>query len=58
MQEVFDGQPLLFLALDIEDDIALVHHDQAVPVMDSVPHIMRNHQRGQPVPRDDPLRRI
>ena len=46
MHQIFHGQFLFFIAADIENDTAVVHHDQAVAVGDSVTHIMGDHQCG------------
>ena len=46
-------QHLLFFALHINDDLALVEHDQAVAVGDGIPHIVGDHQSGEMVLRYD-----
>ena len=43
----------LLLAADVENDAALVHHDQPVAVLDRVCHVVGDHQRGQLVLVDD-----
>ena len=53
MQKIFNGQLLLFFAADVENDAALVHHDQTIAVGDGVLHIVCDHQSGQAVLPDD-----
>ena len=47
LKKVGHGEVLLFLTRDIEDDAALVQHDEAVAVLDGVAHVVRDHQRGE-----------
>ena len=55
LQQVADLQVLLFLAAHIVDDVTLVHHDQAVAVLDGILHVVGDHQGGQVVFLDDLL---
>ena len=48
-QQVGDLQLLLLLAGDVVDDVALVHHDEAVAVLDGILHIVGDHHGGQMV---------
>ena len=43
----------LFFPADIINHAAFMHHNQAVAVLDGIPHIMGNHQGGQVVFMDD-----
>ena len=42
-------QVLLLFPGDIIDDVALVHHDQAVAVLDGILHVVGDHHGGQAV---------
>ena len=55
-QQVGDLQVLLFIARDVVDDVTLVHHDEAVAVLDGVLHVVGDHHGGQVVLLND-LRR-
>lgn len=43
LKEVGLGKAAFFLAGDVEDDAASVHHDKAVAVADGVCHVVRYH---------------
>ena len=47
MQKIFDGEFILFLALDVENDLALIHHDQTIAVGDGILHVVGDHEGGQ-----------
>src|SRR5262245_57083421 len=49
-------EPRFFLAADIQDHLALMHHHQPVPVAQRVLHVVRHHQRGQLVIANHPVR--
>ena len=58
MEELLHREPFLFLPGDIVEDGPAVHHDEAVPDRDGVPHIMRDHQRRELVLLDDLPRKL
>ena len=58
VQQLFDGEVFLFFSGDVEDDVSLVHHDQAVAVGDGVAHVVRDHQRRQMILMDDLIRQF
>ena len=47
MKQVINRQALFFLAADIENDLAGIHHNEAVTVGDGVLHIVGDHQGGE-----------
>ena len=49
-------QILLFLTGHVIDDVALVHHDEAVAILDGILHVMGDHHGGQVVFLHDPGR--
>ena len=42
-------QILLFLTGHVIDDVALVHHDEAVAILDGILHVMGDHHGGEVV---------
>ena len=44
VHELCDGEIFLFFALDIEEDLAAEHHDQAVAAAQGVTHVVRDHE--------------
>ena len=56
MHQVLHSELLLVLAGNVQNDAPFVHHDQAVAVGNGVAHIVGDHQRGQMVLADDPVR--
>ena len=45
-QQVIDGQTIPFFSLNIQDNMSAVHHQGAVAQIQSILHVMGNHQRG------------
>ena len=54
-EQVFDGQVGFFFAADVEEDVPVVHHDQAVAEAQGVAHVVGDHQGGQLLLADDAL---
>ncbi len=52
------GETLFLLAPHVQDDPALVHHDQTVAVADRVAHVVGDHQRGQMLLGHDAVRQL
>ena len=48
-QQVRNMQILLFLTGHVIDDVALVHHDEAVAILDGILHVMGDHHGGEVV---------
>lgn len=48
----------LFLALNIENDVSLVHHDEAGAVADGVLHVVGYHHCGEIVFLDDAVGKL
>ena len=48
-QQIRNMQILLFLTGHVIDDVALVHHDEAVAILDGILHVMGDHHGGQVV---------
>ena len=46
-KQLCNGELLFLLARDIDRNVTVVHHDQAIAVYDSIVHIVRDHQRGE-----------
>lgn len=42
----------LFLG-DVEEDLAAVHHDEAVAELEGVAHVVSDHERREALSRDD-----
>ena len=55
-EQVLLRELLFLLTLDIEDDVALVHHDEAVAVNDGVLHVVGDHHGGELVFAHDAVR--
>ena len=47
LKKIGHGQLLLLLARNVEDDVAVVQHDEAVAVLNGIAHVVRDHQRGE-----------
>lgn len=45
-EQILDGQVRFFLAADVEEDVPVVHHDQAVAEAQGVAHVVGDHQGG------------
>ena len=56
IQQCLDGEFFLFLTADVEDDFALVHHDQTVAVGNCIAHVVGYHHGHQVVFLDDLFR--
>lgn len=57
-EQVLLRELLFLLTLDIEDDVALVHHDEAVAVNDGVLHVVGDHHGGELVFAHDAVRQL
>ena len=55
VQQVINRQALFFLAADIENDLAGIHHNEAVAVGDGVLHIVGDHQGGETALLDEAI---
>ena len=55
LQQLGNGQLLFLLTGHIDDDLAVVHHDETVAVGNGVLHVVGNHQRGQLILLHDAL---
>ena len=53
LEQIADGEVLLFLTADINDNVTGIHHNQTVAVLDGILHVMRYHQCGEIVACDD-----
>ena len=54
-QQVGNGELFLFFAGHVHDDLTGVHHDEAVAVAKRIAHVVRNHERGELLLRDEPF---
>ena len=57
-EQVLLRELLFLLTLDIEDDVALVHHDEAVAMHDGVFHVVGNHHGGELILAHDAVRQL
>ena len=46
LQQAFHGSGSPFLAAHIQDDVSISHHKRPVAKLQSLPHIVRDHQTG------------
>ena len=53
LQQIGNGERFLLFAGNVVDNVALVHHDEAVTQADGIVHVVRDHQRGEVVLGDD-----
>ena len=58
IDELLFGELLLLLTLNVEDDMALIHHDEAIAVADRVLHVVGDHESRQIVLLHDLIRKL
>ena len=52
-EKVGNGKRLLLFSCNVKDDMALMHHDEAIAQADSIVHVVRDHKGREVILLDD-----